>query len=261
MTQQVSSVGVSQAVGARTFVIGDLHGCPDEPEILLKHLEKEEGLVEEDLVVFLGDYIDRGPNSKAVIDLMLDFRSRFPNTRFLKGNHEDMLLDFLGFGGNLGQAFLYNGGLETIQSYGISVFAPPTEMVSALPPEHFKFFRELESVLEINDFVCVHAGLNPAQAMTEQTDNDVYWIRDEFLNYPHSYEKTVVFGHTPHQEIFVHFPFKIGLDTGLVFGNKLSCLELTSGKVFQIRREEKKLSFARLDMSAINFSGLPARES
>ena len=138
---------IAEASGKRVYVIGDVHGCVREPEILLRHLETQEGLTQEDLVVFLGDYIDRGADTKAVIDLVLGFRTRFPKTRFLNGNHEDMLLDFLGFGGNLGQAFLYNGGLETIQSYGITVFAPPGEMVSAMPPEHFKFYCELESIL------------------------------------------------------------------------------------------------------------------
>lgn len=246
----VVTASIEQAAGERVYVVGDVHGCPDEPAVLLRHLEEAEGLSNDDLVIFLGDYIDRGPDSKAVIDLMLDFKVKFPQTRFLKGNHEDMMLDFLGFGGNLGQAFLYNGGIETIQSYGISVFAPPTEMVSALPPKHFKFFRDLESVISAGEFLCVHAGVNPSTALESQTDNDVYWIRDEFLNHPHDFGKTVVFGHTPHQELFVHLPYKLGLDTGLVFGNKLSCVELTSGKVFQIRREQTEISVSKLDLTS-----------
>lgn len=244
---------ITEASGERIFVIGDIHGCVDEPELLLRHLEDKALLKEEDLVIFLGDYIDRGANSKAVIDLMLDFKSRFPNSRFLKGNHEDMMLDFLGFGGNLGQAFLYNGGLETIQSYGISVFSPPTEMVSALPPDHFKFLCELESILTVEDFCCVHAGLNPLNPIDGQVDNDVFWIRDEFLNNIHNFEKTVVFGHTPHQELFVHLPYKIGIDTGLVFGNKLSCLELRSGQVFEIKKETTDVVERFLDMSERKF--------
>jgi serine/threonine protein phosphatase 1 len=244
---------ITEASGERIFVIGDIHGCVNEPEILLRHLEDKEGVGESDAVIFLGDYIDRGPESKAVIDLMLDFKSRFPKTRFLKGNHEDMMLDFLGFGGNLGQAFLYNGGLETIQSYGISVFAPPTEMVNALPPDHFKFLCELESILQVDDFSCVHAGLNPLRDLTAQNDNDVFWIRDEFLNNIHPFKRTVVFGHTPHQELFVHLPYKVGIDTGLVFGNKLSCLELGSGKVFEIRKDSEEVVERFLDMSERSF--------
>lgn len=236
------------------YVIGDLHGCPKEPETLLRFLEEKEGLTEQDIVIFVGDYIDRGPDSKAVVELVLDFRRRFPATRFLKGNHEDMLLDFLGFGGNLGQAFLYNGGVETIQSYGITVFAPPSEMVSALPPSHFKFYCELESIVIVKNFICVHAGLNPLRDLNAQNDSDVFWIRDEFLNSVHSFKKTVIFGHTPHREIFHHLPYKLGIDTGLVFGNKLSCVELVSGHVFQIARESSDVVRSTLDMSKCAFS-------
>jgi serine/threonine protein phosphatase 1 len=247
----VAASPIAEVSGERVYVIGDIHGCVEEPEVLLRFLEEHEEVSDKDLVIFLGDYIDRGSDSKKVIDLAIDFRNKFPKTRFLKGNHEDMMLDFLGFGGHLGQAFLYNGGLETIQSYGISVFAPPTEMVGALPPAHFKFFCELESIIAIKDksFVCVHAGLNPLRDLTAQNDNDVYWIRDEFLNNIHPFEKTVIFAHTPHQEVFVHLPYKIGLDTGLVFGNKLSCLELSSGRLMQVKRQTKEVDLSTVDLS------------
>jgi serine/threonine protein phosphatase 1 len=147
-----------------------------------------------------------------------------------------MLLDFLGFGGRLGEAFLYNGGLETIQSYGISVFASPSEMVSKLPPDHFNFFSKLDSVLLVDNYVLVHAGLNPLRELEAQNDGDVCWIREEFIANVHDFALTVVFGHTPHQELFLHLPFKIGVDTGLVFGNKLSCLEVRSGLTLQVER-------------------------
>jgi serine/threonine protein phosphatase 1 len=162
-----------------------------------------------------------------------------------------MLLDFLGYGGNLGQAFLYNGGLETIQSYGMSVFSPPAEIASAMPKSHIEFFQKLESILVFDRFICVHAGLNPDILIEEQVDGDLFWIRDEFLNHAHGFRKTIVFGHTPHQEMFIHFPYKIGLDTGLVFGNKLSCLEMNSGRVIQVRRDAKSPTFAKLNMAAL----------
>ncbi len=247
---------VQEASGNRIYVIGDIHGCPEEPSILIDFLENEEKVAYDDLIVFLGDYIDRGPSSKEVIDLMLEVRSKFPRTRFLKGNHEDMLLDFLGYGGRLGQAFLYNGGLETIQSYGISVFSPPEEMTDALPPDHFRFLRELESIVAINNFICVHAGLNPLRDINAQNDSDVLWIREEFIGNPHSFRKTIIFGHTPHQELLVHLPYKVGLDTGLVFGNKLTCLELTSGNVFQVPRGASKVKKSQIDLKKSTFSGV-----
>lgn len=239
---------VSEAFGERIFVIGDTHGCADEPALLVEHLEREQGLTQEDLVVFLGDYIDRGPNSKGVVDVALECRRKFPNTRFLKGNHEDMLLDFLGFGGKLGEAFLYNGGIETMQSYGISVFASPQEIVTTLPPNHFKFYCELESIIVVDEFVLVHAGLNPLRDLKSQSDGDVLWIRDDFINNEHSFERTVIFGHTPHQEILLHVPFKAGIDTGLVFGNKLTCLELRSGDVMQVKRGSRDVEVGNIDL-------------
>ena len=233
----------------RVFAVGDIHGCVDEAEVLLRHLEEEQGLSDDDVTIFLGDYIDRGPNSRAVIDLVLEFKRKFPKSRFLKGNHEDMMLDFLGFGGNLGQAFLYNGGLETIQSYGISVFAPPREVADALPEEHFKFFCELEHQIRVDNYFCVHAGVNPERTLERQTDSDLLWIREEFLSVEHEFDFTVVFGHTPHQEVFLHLPYKIGLDTGLVFGNKISCLELHTGQLMQVFRDSKDVEHSEIDLT------------
>lgn len=240
---------VTQAKAERVYVIGDIHGCVEEPEILITYLEENENITENDLIVFLGDYIDRGKTTRQVIDLMLEVKSRFPATRFLKGNHEDMLLDFLGFSGNLGESFLYNGGVETLQSYGISVFAPPQEIVNTLPPEHFKFFCELESILYIPDdkFVCVHAGLHPLRDLNSQTDDEVLWIRQEFLRNIHAFPFTVIFGHTPHKDVFFHMPYKIGIDTGLVFGNKLSCYEITTGTIFQIARGSKQVAVRKVE--------------
>lgn len=242
---------VSTAKAERIFAIGDLHGCIEEPLILTSFLEKQVGLSENDALIFLGDYIDRGKNSREVIELMLDIKSRFPATRFLKGNHEDMLLDFLGFSGNLGESFMYNGGVETLQSYGISVFSPPDEIINALPAEHFKFFCELEGILHIptDEFVCVHAGLHPLRDLHAQNDSEIFWIRQEFLRNIHPFPFYVVFGHTPHKEIFLHLPYKIGIDTGLVFGNKLTCLELNSGDVFQIYRGSKEVEVGNIEIS------------
>jgi len=237
---------ITEASGERVYVVGDLHGCADETELLISHLEKEEGLTQADVVIFVGDYIDRGPSSRGVVDLMIGLKQRFPKTRFLKGNHEDMLLDFLGFGGRMGEAFLYNGGLETIQSYGISVFASPEQMVKAFPQDHFQFYNTLESIIQVENFICVHAGLNPLRAVTAQNDADIYWIRDDFIHNPHPYGLTVVFGHTPHQELLLDLPYKIGIDTGLVFGNKLTCIEVKSGKVFQIARNSKDVAVGML---------------
>ena len=244
----MASSMVAEASGNRVFAVGDIHGCAAELSVLLECLETKEALDVDDAVIFLGDYIDRGPDTKGVIDLLLAFKTRFPKTRFLKGNHEDMLLDFLGFGGRLGQAFLYNGGLETIQSYGISVFSSPEEMSKTFPPDHFKFLCSLESIIKAGRYVFAHAGLNPLRDLSSQNDSDVFWIRDEFIANIHSFNHTVVFGHTPHQDIVLDLPFKIGIDTGLVFGNKLTCLEVMSGKVLQVPRNKNEVLTSAIDI-------------
>lgn len=234
---------------ARIFVFGDIHGVVDEPKRLIEFLEEKEELSSKDHLIFLGDYIDRGKDSKGVIDLMLELKSEYPKTIFLKGNHEDMLLDFVGFGGRLGHAFLYNGGLDTLQSYGASVFSTAEQMISSMPKSHVEFFKNLEQIIEIDDFICVHAGLNPLKDIKKQSDDDLFWIRDEFISSEHDFKKVVVFGHTPHQEMLIHLPYKLGIDTGLVFGNKLTCLELKSGDTFQIFRGEKKINKSNVDLS------------
>ena len=123
-------------------------------------------------------------------------------------------------------------------------------MVKAIPKDHIEFYNSLESILIVDSFICVHAGLNPLRDLDSQNDNDVFWIREDFISNMHQFNKTVVFGHTPHREILQHLPYKLGLDTGLVFGNKVSCLELRSGRVMEVSRGEKKVKKKKIDMSA-----------
>jgi len=221
---------------ARTFVIGDIHGCVDEIDRLLETLAPAAG----DTVVCLGDYIDRGPASKAVIDRLIRLRHEGPRCVFLKGNHEDMFLGFLGEGGGFGEAFLANGGVHTLRSYGLS--GEYGELRGAhLPQAHLEFLRSLQVYHEAGDFLCVHAGLDPSRALEAQREEDLLWIRDEFISQPHSFPYTVLFGHTPQREVLLDVPFKVGLDTGLVYWNKLSCLELAEKRLFQLRRGERRV--------------------
>ena len=221
---------------ARTFVIGDIHGCVDELDRLLEAITPAAA----DTVVFLGDYIDRGPASKGVIDRLLRLRREGPQCVFLKGNHEDMFLGFLGEHGAFGEAFLSNGGGHTLRSYGLHGELGQVRG-EQLPPEHLAFLRSLQLYYEHDAFLCVHAGLDPSRPLEAQREEDLLWIRDEFIRKPHPWAYTVLFGHTPQREVLVDVPFKIGLDTGLVYWNKLSCLELTEQLLFQLRRGERSV--------------------
>jgi serine/threonine protein phosphatase 1 len=220
----------------RTYVIGDIHGCLNELNALLDFIRPNS----DDHVCFLGDYVDRGPNSKGVIARLIELRAEGPRCTFLKGNHEDMFLAYLGYAGLYSDAFLLNGGGRTLASYGIMALRGKAAE-GRIPREHEAFLLSLERELRLGEFFCVHAGLRPMRALDEQTDEDRFWIREDFITVPHAFPFTILFGHTPQREVFLHLPYKIGLDTGLVYGNKLSCLELETRRLFQIRRETRQV--------------------
>jgi serine/threonine protein phosphatase 1 len=228
--------------GGRIFAIGDIHGCNIELCALLDHLENSEKINHKDKVIFIGDYIDRGPASGEVVDRLLEFRKAFPDSVFLKGNHEDMLLDFLGMGGSHGDVYLSNGGIQTLQSYGLDNQSGIKDLFDRMPLSHLDFYKNLDSLVVIGDYIFVHAGVNPAKFLRNQVPEDVYWIREGFIDKSHSFGKTVVFGHTPYAEVMAELPWRIGIDTGLVFGNKLSCVNLTQQEVLQVARGSDKVS-------------------
>jgi serine/threonine protein phosphatase 1 len=223
---------------ARFFIVGDIHACPQELERLLSSL----ALQPEDHVVFLGDYVDRGPDARAVVELLLGMQAdAVCRLTFLKGNHEDMFLDFLGYEGRYGEAFLVNGGNATVKSYGLPQTLRGKEAAALLPPAHLEFYRALKTVHLNGGTLCVHAGLNPLRSLEKQNEEELLWIRQEFIFHPHDFPFTVVFGHTPHREVLFDLPYKIGIDTGLVYGGKLSCLEVTERKLFQVARGSRQV--------------------
>lgn len=221
----------------RSYVIGDIHGCPDELATLIEALPLDAN----DRLVFLGDYIDRGPDSKGVVSYLLQLRATASQTLvFLKGNHEDMLLSFIGLPGLYGDMFLYNGGRATLQSYGmVSAQWEPEEVRRRIPPAHLEFFKNLEIYHIVDSFLCVHAGIHPLKPLEAQTEAEMLWIRNEFIHNAHRLPYTVLFGHTPQKAVLFDLPYKVGLDTGLVYGNKLSCLELSEQMLFQVDRGKK----------------------
>ena len=217
----------------RAYIVGDIHGCVQELEVLVAGLP----LQTDDRLVFLGDYIDRGPGSREVVDLLLRLRAEQTcQLTFLKGNHEDMFLDFLGKNGHFGEGFLDNGGHMTLRSYRIPYGVSGREAAESLPPEHLQFFQELEIFTVVEPVLCVHAGVNPLLPLVEQNAEEMLWIRQEFLTNPHLLPYTVVFGHTPHRAVRFDLPYKVGIDTGLVYGGKLSCLEVTEKQLYQVAK-------------------------
>jgi len=215
------------------YAIGDLHGCPNELEVMLETIAPGR----DDTVVFLGDYIDRGPGVRPLVERLLRLRTEEAFTSvFLRGNHEDMLLSHLGIGGRHGDVYLENGGAMTLASYDVPAGTPGRESLALLPSDHIEFFRTCVLHHVAGPFLYVHAGIRPGVALADQEEEDLLWIREEFFLQPHALPYTVVFGHTPTREARIDLPYRIGLDTGLVYGNKLSCLDVDGQRLVQVAR-------------------------
>ena len=204
------------------YIIGDIHGYIHKFinlfQKLRNHIEKD------DILIFLGDYIDRGEHSFEVIDFLLSVQRAY-NAVFLKGNHEAMLMDYIN-PEIKNEIFLYNGGDATIRSYkkNIGTFK--------IPKSHMTFYRSLQLFYETDEFIAVHAGVNPKiKNLHEQEESDLIWIRDKFFRSTENHNKTIIFGHTPthfiskDNDVFIDEKRNIiGLDTGVIYGKKISCI-------------------------------------
>jgi serine/threonine protein phosphatase 1 len=211
----------------KIFAVGDIHGCYDKLAAMMKILpwRKDEG----DLLLFIGDYIDRGPKSREVVEFLVQLRQEGGEFVFLKGNHEKMLLDYY-IQQKDQMLYVANGGAETIASY---VEGGIGRKAFVLPEEHLEFFLSLTLFHETEDYIFVHAGLKDSIPLTEQSEEDLLWIREEFIYSAYDWNKRVIFGHTALEIPFVT-PGKIGIDTGAVYGNKLTAVELPRMKFYQV---------------------------
>ncbi len=210
----------------RIFAIADIHGCLDKLRALMEKIRPDR---ERDRIVFIGDYIDRGPDSRGVVDYVIDLRDRFGRVVCLMGNHERMFLDYHLYGKD-GDLFLMNGGDTTLLSYGME--ETPAGKRARVPEEHLRFFEDLLPYYESEGYIFVHAGLRPHVPLEEQIPEDLLWIRYAFIRSCQDFGKIVVFGHTPFPEPLIDFN-KIGIDTGAVYGGKLTCIELPAMNLYQ----------------------------
>jgi serine/threonine protein phosphatase 1 len=201
----------------KIFAIGDIHGCYDRLKTLMGKIPID---CSRDTLVFIGDYIDRGPHPIEVVDYLIKLKNRFPDVIFLKGNHEDMLDKFIN--GVDRFTYLLNGGQQTLDSYLIK---PVQSEYFPIPPDHMEFFKSLRLFYETEEFIFVHAGLRPRVPLESQNTEDLLWIRNKFVSSKYDFGKRVVFGHTPLKKPLVE-PNKIGIDTGAVYGNALTCVQL-----------------------------------
>lgn len=222
------------------FAIGDIHGRADLLRRMLDRLDQRFHAIDAPapIIVCVGDYVDRGPDSKAVLQLLTAERPKGFEWRFLSGNHEAAMLRFLD-DPLAGRAWLDHGGLQTLASYGVhplpSAAAGPAEVSAAaaqlndlMPDAHRVFLRTLERYVVLGDYCFVHAGIDPKRALDAQKDADLFWIRSRFLDDKRQLAYTIVHGHTP-----IAKPFqdgrRIGIDTGAYFSGTLTAVRLEGG--------------------------------
>ena len=233
----------------RLLAIGDIHGCAKTLTSMIDQL----AITHEDYVVFLGDYCDRGDGVFSVVEQLIELKEMFPNTVFIKGNHEDMFINYLkGEGGWDGdRMFKMNGGTSTINSYcqGLDIMDTMDTPFcwDSLPDDHKEFYDNLKVMHEHDEFVFVHAGVRPQVNLYDQDDYDMIWIRQEFMGWPMEVleGRVIVHGHTPMdfdeaQKYNDKYPDKFNLDTACVFGEYLTCRDLTTGVVVRIKNDRDK---------------------
>jgi len=220
--------------GCRVYAVGDIHGCDDLLGALHRRIERDAAAWEgRKLLVYLGDYIDRGPASKQVIDRLIGQPLAGFESVFLKGNHEQALLDFLDYPEEAA-SWLTFGGRETLGSYGIRTSPYPghRELVgvsealsTVLPDSHRDFFNNGRMSWSSGDYYFVHAGIRPGVALDRQNLDDQLWIREDFTESRADHGKIVVHGHTIAPEVEL-YPNRIGIDTGAFASGVLTCLVL-----------------------------------
>ena len=220
----------------RVYVIGDIHGRSDSLDRIVRaihqDLDSPDRLAEDCLTVTLGDYLDRGPDSRGVIDRLS--RSPFPTPYIaLKGNHEELFDGFL-HDGSTWHYWWQLGGLQTLNSYGIEIAplmmkndfdAASVALRAAVPPAHLQFLKSLRLSLELEYYFLCHAGIRPGIPFDQQSQHDLLWIREEFLASELNFGKVVVHGHTPVKQPEV-LHNRINIDTAAFATGRLTCLVL-----------------------------------
>lgn len=230
--------------GRLIYAIGDIHGCYRQLRDLLRIISDdalERAMGRTPVLIFCGDYIDRGPHSSQVIEALCWLKRYRPfDLHFLKGNHEEILQCYIRDPSEA-LSWIRFGGKETLSSYGVlppDMDAPVSDHIRArddflsqFPVSHLLFLEKLELFVIIGDYAFVHAGVRPGISLAEQTESDFLWIREEFLNHNGQHEKIIIHGHTWVDEHPIIRPFRIGIDTGTYETGVLSALRLEDGRI------------------------------
>jgi len=248
--------------GAVVWAIGDIHGRRDLLEALLDGIAADiaSSSAGQKVVVFLGDYVDRGPDSQGVIDLLCAFRDDIVcEMVFLKGNHEDKLVEFLS-DPKVGPQWCEYGGVQALKSFGLT---PPSmshragawtslsaDLSHKLTDRQRRFFDQLRYSYSLGDYFFAHAGARPGIALEDQSPQDLMWVRGAFLHDDGPFEKMVVHGHTPTLDVYID-ERRIGLDTKAYASGVLSAIRLEGARrrILQTVQEGREITLRYRDAS------------
>ena len=236
--------------GRRAYAIGDIHGRLD----LLKQLL---ALIEDDVrnrqparcsLVFLGDLVDRGPDSAGVVEFLRTYRPAFARTIFLMGNHEEVMTRALGGEESLFTQWMKFGGAECAQSYGadpqalrrMSPAAAIAKLKALVPRAHLEFLGGFGDTVTFGNYLFVHAGIRPGATLADQSVTDLHWIREPFLHDERDHGYVVVHGHTICEEIEI-LPNRIGIDTGAYRTGVLSALAIEESERWFVQTDKAML--------------------
>jgi serine/threonine protein phosphatase 1 len=223
--------------GVRVYAVGDIHGRADRLDHVHEAIDRHRASASATLCVevYLGDYVDRGADSRGVIERLRRRGTARPGVQVvtLRGNHEVMMLRAFDDPQSL-SGWVRNGGLETLMSYGVGLPARPDvgqlqaivgELRMAVPDEHLRFLRTLGTSFRCGDYFFVHAGVRPGVSLERQSEQDLLWIRDDFTGSDADFGAVVVHGHTPVRQAEFR-PNRINIDTGAYITGNLTCLVL-----------------------------------
>jgi len=221
--------------GVRIYAIGDVHGCREALAAMLARVDSDLAArpVAAHRLVLLGDYVDRGPDSAGVLDLLADRTDADRSLVALLGNHDAMLRGVIETGdAALLAGWLDNGGRATLASYGVEAgFGEiAAALAAAMPEAHREMLSSLLPLVRAGDFVFAHAGIRPGVPLNDQSIHDLLWIRHEFLSCGDDLGAVIVHGHTPSDGIALRRN-RIGIDTGACFGGWLTCLVVEEDRI------------------------------
>lgn len=236
-TKRLTVVNAKVPSGDRVYAIGDIHGRVDLLERLHDKIAEDAKTAARGTrktIIYLGDYVDRGFNSRELIDFLLDKPLPGFAPVYLKGNHDEYFANFMESAAD-GAPWLKYGGDATVYSYGVRIAedVPPEQRLDhirdrlreTVPKRHMEFLAQLKLAWTVGDYLFVHAGVHPERPWDQQVSEDLLWIRDEFLEFDRDFGKIVVHGHSVTEAPDVR-DNRIGIDTGACYSNVLTCLVL-----------------------------------